>query len=178
MGMLEGAPNSYNFDKHLVYPGLDRILVYLSRGPVTDALPSANTGMLLSAAFRAFVTQLHDCLAAAGYPDIRPAHTHVFQWIGASGARVADMAEHAQLTKQAMAQLVDDLEQRGYLERQPDPDDRRAKIVRLTEAGWAVVRVGLACIESIEHTWARQLGPDQMHALRAMLADLGAHRRS
>ena len=137
---------------------------------MTDDEP--NIGMLLSLGFRAFVAELHDRLATAGYPDVRPSHTHVFQWIGAEGSRVADMAERAQLTKQAMAQLVEDLERRGYVERQVDPADRRAKIVRLTEAGWEVVRVGSAVINEIETTWRQHLGEQTTRTLRLALREL------
>src|SRR5690349_21767808 len=123
--------------------------------------------MLLSLGFRAFVVELPARLAAAGYPDIRPSDTDLFQWIGSEGSRVADMAERAQLTKQAMAQLVEDLERRGYVERLPDPADGRAKIVRLTDSGWGVVRAGNAAISDIESAWTHHLGPSVTRDLRA-----------
>ena len=148
------------------------------RGALRVRDPEPNIGMLLSLAFRAFVVQLHERLAAAGYPDIRPSHTHVFQWIGGEGSRVADMAERAQLTKQAMAQLVEDLEARGYVERLPDPSDRRAKIVRLTDAGWAVVRVGNPAIQEIESSWTQVMGEQATSVLRGALQQLvTAHGR-
>ena len=129
---------------------------------------------LVTEVLRAFVSQLHERLDAAGYSDIRPAHGHVFYTIGAEGGRVVDMAERAQLTKQAMAKLVADLEERGYLEREPDPADRRAKIVRLTDAGWAAVRVAAAAIADIERQWAREIGEERLRVLRETLAELAA----
>ena len=72
----------------------------------------------------------------SGFTDIRPAHHSVFGLLNPDGDRVVGLAERAQTTKQAMGYLVAYLEERGYLERVPDPDDGRAKIVRRTEKGW------------------------------------------
>src|SRR5436305_12397169 len=82
-------------------------------------------------------------LAEAGFDDIRPAHTAVFQHIEAAGSRLTDLAERAQIAKQSMGYLVDYLERRGYLERRPDPSDRRAAIVCLTDRGWAQIQAAL-----------------------------------
>jgi DNA-binding MarR family transcriptional regulator len=64
------------------------------------------------------------------------------------------------------------MEKRGYLERIPDPTDKRAKIIRLTDRGWeaheTAPRVGL----DLEERWAEQLGPEKMRQLRRLLKDL------
>lgn len=144
----------------------------MSKSPefVEDA--RRNIGDLLSIAFRSFVSELHEQLAVAGYPDIRPAQTSVFQYIGSQGSRVSDMAERAQMTKQGMAQLVTYLEERGYVNRVPDPRDRRAQVVRLTDKGSDVVAVGAQIIREIEATWTQQVGAQQMRELRAALEAL------
>ena len=111
-------------------------------------------------------------LSEAGFDDIRPAHTAVFQHIRAEGSRLSELAERAQLTKQSMGYLVDYLERRGYLERRPDPTDRRAALICLTERGWDEVRAALAIIAQLEEEWARRLGERRMAQLRALLTEL------
>jgi DNA-binding MarR family transcriptional regulator len=96
----------------------------------------------------------------------------VFQHIEAGGSRLTDLAERAQITKQSMGYLVDDLEQRGYLERRPDPSDRRAALISLTDRGWEQVRASLTIIATLEEEWASGLGQPRMEQLRELLADL------
>ena len=52
-----------------------------------------------------------------------------------SGTRLTELARRAGVTKQAMMVVVDELEVRGFVRRTPDPDDGRAKVVRLTARG-------------------------------------------
>lgn len=131
-------------------------------------------GALLRIPFEAVNLRVNEALGAAGYGDIRPAHQTVFQHLGAGGARVTALAERAQITKQSMGALVDYLEQRGYVERVPDPTDGRASIVRHTERGRAVERTARAAIAQVEAEWAASLGEDRLRELRQILRDLGA----
>ena len=71
-----------------------------------------------------------------------------------------------------MGYLVDYLEQRGYLERRPDPSDRRAALISLTDRGWEQVRAALAIIATVEEEWASGLGRPRMQELRELLGDL------
>lgn len=132
-----------------------------------------NLGILLRVPFQELVERLIEGLAEAGFDDIRPAHTAVFQHIEAGGSRLSELAERAQLTKQSMGYLVDYLERRGYLERRPDPGDRRAVLVCLTERGWEEVREALRIIASIEAEWAERLGERGIAELRRLLTELG-----
>jgi DNA-binding MarR family transcriptional regulator len=140
-------------------------------GESRDARP--NVGILLRRPLEAVVQRVSAGLAEAGFEDIRPAHTAVFQHISAEGSRLSELAARAQLTKQSMSYLVDDLETRGYVERRPDPTDRRATLVCLTERGWAEVRAALRIIAELEDEWARRLGRERMEELRRMLTELG-----
>jgi DNA-binding MarR family transcriptional regulator len=131
-----------------------------------------NMGVLLRVPFQEIVERVSIGLAEAGFDDLRPAHTAVFQHIEAEGSRLTELAERAQITKQSMGYLVDYLEQRGYLERRPDPTDRRAALVCLTERGWNQIRAALAIIASLEEDWSRALGARRMDELRALLTEL------
>ncbi|CRK55142.1 Transcriptional regulator, MarR family [Alloactinosynnema sp. L-07] len=127
---------------------------------------------LLDDAYRALEAELHRQLDAAGFADIRPAHGKVFETIGQDGNRLTAMAEQARITKGAMAELVDYLEARGYVQRAPDPRDGRAKIVRLTPRGWEAVQVAAAAIVDVEDRWQAGLGPRRMATLRRALAEM------
>jgi DNA-binding MarR family transcriptional regulator len=131
-----------------------------------------NVGILLRIPFQEVVRRVSAGLADAGFDDVRPAHTAVFQHIEAGGSRLTELADRAQISKQSMGYLVDHLEQRGYLERRPDPTDRRAALVCLTERGWDEVRAALAIIAALEAEWTRALGKQRMRQLRELLAEL------
>src|ERR1700761_8616820 len=83
--------------------------------------------------FRAELAERGD--GSAGTEGIRPAHLQVFGVIKADGTRLTDLAASAGMSLSAMAELVDALEQLGYVERRPDPRDGRAKLVCLTDSG-------------------------------------------
>ena len=74
-------------------------------------------------------------LLEAGYTDIRPTHGCVFRFVHGDGMRLTELASLAGLTKQSVGEIVDDLVGLGYIERFPDPTDKRAKLIRLTAKG-------------------------------------------
>ena len=74
-------------------------------------------------------------LSAEGFDDLRPAYSPVFQHMERRGTRIGVLAERARMTNQSMGYLVDALERRGYVERRPDPADRRAAVVVITDRG-------------------------------------------
>src|SRR6266853_6354632 len=133
-----------------------------------------NLGILLRDPFQEVVRRVSIGLADAGFDDLRPAHTAVFQHIEAGGSRLTDLAERAQITKQSMGYLVDDLEQCGYLARRPDPTDRRVALICLTDRGWDQIGAALSIIAEIEHDWARRIGKRRMEELRDVLIEFGA----
>src|SRR5690349_1178610 len=90
-------------------------------------------GLLLTMLGERFSERIYEGYAAAGFDDIRPAHQVVFDLLSLEGDRVVDLAKKADTTKQAMGYLVAYLEERGYVERMPDPQDGRAQIVRRTK---------------------------------------------
>jgi DNA-binding MarR family transcriptional regulator len=139
-------------------------------GESRDARP--NIGILLRGPFQEIVARIAEGLTEAGFDDIRPAHTVVFQHIKAEGSRLSELAERAQLTKQSMGYLVDYLEKQNYVERRPDPTDRRANLICLTERGWAEVHEALSIIAGIEQEWEQRLGTRRLDQLRELLTEL------
>ena len=76
------------------------------------------------------------------------------------------------MSPQAMGELVDELEQLDYVLRRPDPTDRRAKLIILTEKGQACIAAGIATIEGIEQQLADRLGEHGHQQLRRLLTKL------
>ena len=112
------------------------------RLPVTDArLAPEHLAILLRAPFLRMNDELIGRLHERGHPQVRYAHGNVFQFLDDAGTRVSVLAERAQMTKQSMAELVRHLEAHGYVDRVPDPKDRRAKLVRATARGREVFAI-------------------------------------
>ena len=131
---------------------------------------------LLDAAFDGFRAELARRVAEAGYTDVRITHGCVFGNIDPNGSRLTDLAERAHMTKQSVGEVVNELGQLGYLERVPDPDDGRAKIIRLTERGRAAQALGRELIDEIEEEWAERFGAERITALRDALEAITAEQ--
>jgi DNA-binding MarR family transcriptional regulator len=104
-------------------------------------------------------------LAERGHGAVRPAHAAVFQYLDDTGTTVSLLAERAQMTKQAMAELVQHLEAHGYVARVPDPTDRRAKLVVPTERGLDVIAVAQAAAPGVEAQLKDLIGAERGRAL-------------
>jgi len=133
---------------------------------------TANFGTLLRDPAFAAMDLVNERLADRGFDDLRPAHATVGQHIRDTGSRVTELAELTQLTKPTVTYLVNDLERLGYVERAPDPDDGRAKLVRLTRRGRRAQQAGRKIVAEIERDWSRALGEDDFQALRDLLRRL------
>jgi DNA-binding MarR family transcriptional regulator len=146
-----------------------------SRLPRTSARNAPeNLAVLLREPFRVGTEVLHRRFAERGHPEIRPPHGNVMQFLDDDGTRVSVLAERAQITKQSMAELVAHLERLGYVERVPDPSDRRAKLVRATPRGRQLYAIAREVVAEIEADWTRRLGKAKMRQLRELLEELNA----
>jgi DNA-binding MarR family transcriptional regulator len=132
-------------------------------------------GALLRVPFQYIVAEINSRLVELGYDDLSPSHFVVFQHMRSEGIRASELAAKAQVTKQAMGYLVTYLEERGYVERKPDPSDGRARLVCLTERGWQVAGAAMVTVEIIEAEWEIYLGSERMQSLRSILRELIAH---
>src|SRR5918993_4408607 len=128
---------------------------------------------LLRRPYDALLMRIHAEMAAAGFADSYPSWgTNIFHYLREGGVRLTELAEHTHTTKQALRYTINQLEAAGYVERVPDPTDGRAKIIRLTERGWEVRRVGDEIIASIEHERVQQLGEERMWQFEALIKDV------
>ena len=131
-----------------------------------------NVGLLLFLPYRAMETRVFDELTAAGFDDITPAQARIFQRIAPGGSRLTDLAAQAGITKQSAGFLVDQLERTGYVQRVPDPADRRARLVRVAERGARSVEASRRIVARVEAEWTAHLGQRRMAQLRSILSDL------
>src|SRR5262245_14277961 len=96
-------------------------------------------GALLRMAHETVRRRMLDALHEAGFDDLDTAHLQLIQWPGPDGMRPTDLATRLGISKQAVNYLLGELEKLGYLERRPDPDDRRSRRIHLTDRGRAVI---------------------------------------
>jgi DNA-binding MarR family transcriptional regulator len=127
---------------------------------------------LLEMASDALFAEFRVDLVEAGYGDIRPTHGCVFRYVPDDGMRLTELATFAGMTKQSIGEIVDDLAERGYVERFPDPADRRAKLIRLTGKGEQAQAMGRTLFAKLEQRLGDRHGPDRVAQLRELLEEI------
>jgi DNA-binding MarR family transcriptional regulator len=138
---------------------------------MTDDADDLNLGLLLFIPYRFLEAAVLDTLKAHGH-DLPLNQARVFQRIASNGSRLAELAEAAQLSKQTVGSIVDQLEAAGYVRRDPDPTDARARLVTVTEKGRELVSISLPVVREIEAAWTARLGRARIRQLRQMLSEL------
>jgi DNA-binding MarR family transcriptional regulator len=132
--------------------------------------------ILLAASYRALNERLLTAMADAGLDDMRPAYGFVIRAVAAERPTVNRLAELLAVTKQSASKLVDDMVRAGFLERDPDPDDRRRVRIVLSERGREVRATARRTSRTLERELARDVGDEGVAALRAgLLAFVGRH---
>lgn len=104
-----------------------------------------------------------------GAPRLRRSHTSLLPHLDLEGTRITDLAERLGISKQAVSQLVDDLEELGVVAREPDPEDARARRVVFTARGRTGLLQGLQVLRDLEAELARAVGAARMRELREAL---------
>lgn len=137
-----------------------------------DNLEYPTMGVLLRLLYQVYSLEIQGALRDAGFEDINPAAANVFTFVTSQGATVSELASLSHVRKQTMAQTVEQLELSGYIERRPNPSDRRSQLVFLTSRGKKIPPVTHRAAATIEKRWARLLGADELETLRASLREL------
>ncbi|MFF1680450.1 MarR family winged helix-turn-helix transcriptional regulator [Streptomyces sp. NPDC058256] len=134
----------------------------------------ALSAVLLAAAGE-LTQRIHEGVVARGFEGVRPAHGFAFARLAPDGATVTDLAAHLGVTKQAASQLVDEVVRKGYVERRPHPSDARARLLVLTELGWACTRAAEEAAAEAVRPWVELLGEGEVRALRDRLARIAPY---
>jgi DNA-binding MarR family transcriptional regulator len=119
--------------------------------------------------------EIYTGVVAAGFDDLNPAHVGLFRYPTIDGRRPSELADEVNITRQSVNDLLGHLDQSGYITREPDPGDGRARIIRLTEKGRAFETVCNGLARAAESNIAELLGPQRFAELRTSLDDLTRH---
>lgn len=122
----------------------------------------------LEAVQRHMLARLHE----NGFEDFDQAHLPLMRYPGPQGRRPTDIAAQLGISKQALNYLLRELERLGYLEREPHPDDLRAKRIVLTDRGAAAALVIRKAVREMEARWTKEMGAKRFAELRALLVEL------
>jgi DNA-binding MarR family transcriptional regulator len=133
-------------------------------------------GVLASRLLFSLQEELFARLAEAGYDDLHPRHGAVLAYLDEDGIRATELANLSGRHKQIIGRLVDELEDLGYVERRPDPADRRAKLIFPTARGVDQVRLGDEVIAEIESRHAGEVGAKTYAQFRDVLRGVVARR--
>ena len=146
----------------------------LSSGFTTSSEPFGPPliGALLRTPWEAVQRHILERLHERGFADFDAAYLPIFTYPGPQGTRPTELAARMRISKQALNYLLGELERLGYVERRPDPDDRRSKRIVLTPRGTSAVPVIRQAVSEMEAAWSRRLGPKRFAQLRSLLLDL------
>ena len=149
----------------------------MARPPLTDtaairAWRDQTLYRLLLRSARMEVTATLDRIHDDGFADLSTVDTNLMANLDTSGASITALAKRAGITRQAASQQVASLEARGYLQRQPDPDDARAVLVVQSPRGLALLETAFDAVECLEAAYAAKLGERRMRQLKQLLTDL------
>jgi DNA-binding MarR family transcriptional regulator len=129
-------------------------------------------GALLKLTHELVYTELYAKAAAAGYPELRPAHLRLLRFPGLDGGRPTELAASLDTSKQAINPLLNDLERWGYLERRSAAEDARGRVLHLTAQGRKLMSTIRRLHRQIESRWARQLGSRRFQLAVAALNEM------
>ena len=121
------------------------------------------------AAARAHTAAVVARLASRGYVDFPFASASLLWLLDEGGTRSTVLAQRAGITKQAMSQLVQLMKHQGYLQQIADPNDTRAKVVRMTPRGEAVKAACVAVREELNQELAELVGRDEAREMETHL---------
>ena len=124
--------------------------------------------------YRAVSAEIETALADRGALGISPGQASALLLIDRSGVRLSDLALRAGISKQAMMEMVDALEQGGSVRRKSDPADARAKVVRLTARGSRQRAEARRAVTTVEGRLRRRLGERRYEQLEQTLSDMAS----
>ncbi|MCL1125689.1 MarR family winged helix-turn-helix transcriptional regulator [Shewanella surugensis] len=131
-----------------------------------------NIGRLFQQATRAYSERALTLLHERGFSDITLFHTVLISNLDTSGSQITTIADKAGITKQAMGQLVNELESKGYVKKTKNQHDKRAYLIQFTEHGKDALRAAYEVKIIIDNEYQARLGVDNLKTLRTLLQTL------
>jgi DNA-binding MarR family transcriptional regulator len=139
--------------------------------PAEDALPDHVARWLEAASKRLYADLRIQGLLM--FPELRGSHRRILQMIPPQGIRITDLALIADMTKQALGEFVDWLEQSGFVRSGRDPADGRVRLVTRTDRGDAAAEAASQAIAAVERAWRNELGTEVFETMKQALRQLG-----
>ncbi len=131
---------------------------------------------LLLAGYRRIISELLKTLDKNGFKGLRSKHGALFANIGDKGVRPSELAKKAGITPPAMVEVIDELEEMGYIERKKDLGDRRALLIVLTKRGAKTAKLATNFFRSIEKKHETRLGKSEFLNFRKTLVLIGEYQ--
>jgi DNA-binding MarR family transcriptional regulator len=116
-------------------------------------------GVLTASLQRNLQGELFERLSQQGYDGLHARHSAVLAYLDEDGVRASELARLSGRDKQVVGRLIDELEEHGYVERRPDPGDRRAKLIVPTKRGLEQLQLRDEIVAEIERRHAEAAGP-------------------
>lgn len=135
-------------------------------------------GVLAGRLLFAVQRELFTTLATRGFGDLNPRHGAVLAYLDPGGVRATELSRLSGQHKQIVGTLVDELEALGYVERRPDPSDRRAKLIRPTARGLDQMRTADAIMADMQRRHAQRLGAEDYARFKRMFTDITEEQRA
>lgn len=140
--------------------------------------PRLDFGILLMLASQEFVIELRAALAKQGFDDQGRSDGYVFRALSAQPMTTSELAERLEISKQGAAQIVDDMERRGLVERRPDPSDGRARLLHLSERGRAALTAARRFHQRFERKLVTEHGEEAVATLRELLTAIAGEEQT
>jgi DNA-binding MarR family transcriptional regulator len=131
--------------------------------------PPVPLARLFAVGYRMLVDGLHEELPRRGWSDVRPAFGFVLLALRDSPVALRDLPGVLGTSKQAVSKLVEAMVAVGYVARDTDPDDARAKRVRLSDRGRRLLAAVEEVYADLERDWVAVLGEERLAGLRSDL---------
>ena len=135
-------------------------------------------GILLGLAYQAFVAELHQALAAAGFDDVKPSFGFVLRVLDRGPRTASQLAELLDISNPGSTKIVGEMVAAGYVERRPDPADGRARLLFLSARGQAALAAARRFHRSYERSLIQRHGSEAVTALRDLLTAMARGRVS
>jgi len=132
---------------------------------------SNNLVRLLKEFSKDFEKRTLTLLQQRGHPQLRPSHSVLFSNLGLGAVRVTELAERAQVTQQAMGKMLKEVERLGYITRDIDSTDKRAKEICLTEMGVQLVKDSMDVVDEVRRYYAVRVGEQELDELEDRLRE-------
>jgi DNA-binding MarR family transcriptional regulator len=107
-----------------------------------------------------------------GHLDLSASHVRLLGNLDTEGTRMAALARRMGTSRQAVSQLLQEIEAGGHVERRPDPDDKRGVIVSFTASGRKRLEDAILVMTGIERDYQAILGAAGLKQLKRLLATL------